>query len=169
VASNGKGCDWSIHGPRALAWLRAEAPKRSVLAGLCGDGVAALKIPCAPKRLQNWLVESPVGRPAWDQIKRTLGTARGNGAGPHAPAGASAVATPGAVLPARTLAEFLRDKRREGCPVCALAPEIRHALAEASGKGTAKVAEQVEWLTTDCGATVTAQELIGHRSGGHER
>ena len=156
MAANGKGCNWSVEGPRALAWLRAEVPKRSTIHGATTDCVAALHLPVKPKRLSDWLAE--IKADEWNAIKATAG--RGNG---KTPVNALMGQTP-----SRTLAEFLRDKRRAGCPVCALSPEILQCLAEAANKGSAKVPEQVEWLNTDCGARITVQELTQHRSGHHE-
>ena len=158
MRSNYGAANWKVNAPRALAWLAAEAPKRSTVAGLTGDCARALKLPVDGKRLGDYLGDTK--RDEWAGIKRTIGT------GARAVAGApSTVALP---VPARTLAEFLRDKRREGCPVCALSPDILQCLAEAANKGTAKVPEQVEWLNTDCGAHVTVQELTAHRAGRHE-
>ena len=158
--------DWKTWGPRVLAWLAAEAPRRTTVNGLAADCAAALGSPLRADRLQDWLLES--ARAEWSAIKRTLGSANGNGARPpaKAPVGEPESAP---ALPARTLAEFLRDKRKAGCPVCTLSPEILHCLAEAANKGTAKVPEQVEWLNIDCGARVTVAELTSHRSGRHEQ
>ena len=158
MASNyGKG-KWQINGPRALAWLRAEVPKRQSIKGLPGECAVALRLPVDGQRLTDWLGEG--GRAEWTEIKRTLGK------GTRTLVAGERVAVP--PVPTRTLAEFLRDKRREGCPVCALSPDILQCLAEAANKGTAKVPEQVEWLNTDCGAHVTVQELTAHRAGRHE-
>jgi hypothetical protein len=129
--------------------------------GRYAEAVRELGLQIPEDRLRTWITR----RPEWPGIKRTLGTGNGNGAGPHAPAGGKQSPPP---APTRTLAEFLRDKRREGCPVCALSPEILQCLAEASTKGTARVPEQVEWLNADCGARITVQELTAHRAGRHE-
>ena len=163
MAANGKGCNWSVEGPRALAWMRAEVPKRSTIVGIHEACVRALRLPVDRGRLGDYLSETR--RAEWTQIKLTLGTGTGNGTGPHAPTGTGTSSSP---VPTRTLAEFLRDKRRAGCPVCALSPEILQCLAEAANKGSAKVPEQVEWLNTDCGTRITVQELTQHRSGHHE-
>ena len=153
--------NWSVNGPRALAWMRTEVPRRTTIVGIHEACVRALKLPVDRGRLGDYL--SDTQRAEWAQIKKTLGT--GNGTGPHAPTGTGTSSSP---VPTRTLAEFLRDKRRAGCPVCALSPEILQCLAEAANKGSAKVPEQVEWLNTDCGARITVQELTQHRSGHHE-
>jgi len=158
-ANYGQG-NWPVNGPRALAWLRAEVPKRSDIRGLAADCVRALDLPATGDRLSDWLATT--AREEWLRIKATLATA-----GSAEPAGRTLAAVP-VTLPRRTLAEFLRDKRREGCPVCALSPEVRQCLAEAAAKGTAKVPEQVEWLNTDCGAHITISDLTQHRSGRHE-
>jgi hypothetical protein len=74
-----------------------------------------------------------------------------------------------AVTPTRTLEQYLLDKRKDDCPVCALSPEARAILKRASERGTAKIAEQIGWLKEDCHVDITAQELTQHRSGGHDR
>jgi hypothetical protein len=119
--------------------------------------VRALKLPVNARRLTDWLGDS--AHEEWAAIKATLG------AGGGAPASAMAPA----VTPTRTLEQYLLDKRKDDCPVCALSPEARAILKRASERGTAKIAEQIGWLKEDCHVDITAQELTQHRSGGHDR
>ena len=67
----------------------------------------------------------------------------------------------------RSLIRFARDKRREGCPVCALSPDIRAQLVEASSRKIPR-AVQLEWLRTDVGARITDADLSQHANGRHD-
>lgn len=69
--------------------------------------------------------------------------------------------------PKRTLAQFARDKRREGCPVCVLPVEVRQEL-RAAGDKKIPVAIQLEWLKAELGVTVGVEQINSHRSGRHE-
>lgn len=150
--------NWTVDGPRALAWFRAEAPHRTTMANIYRDACAALGLP-SENGLRLWLARSC---PEWPSLKRTLGTATS-----PVPAGTGGAPSSGAV-PLRTLDQYLLDRRKAECPVCHLSPDVRAILKRASEKGSAKVAEQLNWLRDCCGATVTASELTTHRAGGHE-
>lgn len=67
----------------------------------------------------------------------------------------------------RTLAQFVRDQRRAGCPVCALPDVVRGQLAEAAAK---KIPRQVQldWLRGECRSPITAGDLDRHRNGRHD-
>ena len=67
----------------------------------------------------------------------------------------------------RSLVQFHRDKRRQGCPVCSLDPKILEQLrAAASAKIQRPV--QLEWLRKECGVTITDHQLTAHYSGRHD-
>ena len=69
--------------------------------------------------------------------------------------------------PVLGLVDFMRQKRREACPVCKLPQEVREQLATASDKGiTQKYV--LEWLRTTVGVPITKDELTGHRNGRHD-
>jgi hypothetical protein len=131
-------------------------PRRHTLRGIGADCVRALGLPTDSKRLLDWL--SVTGRDEWGAIKRTLGTGNGKPAAP-----------PNLTAAACSLDEFAREKRREGCPVCALPASVRAILATAGDKGH-KVALQVEWLKVKCGVQdIGVAELGAHRNGRHEQ
>lgn len=67
----------------------------------------------------------------------------------------------------RSLVRFMRDKRREGCPVCALDPAVRQQLAEASTRKIPR-AVQLEWLHAEVRTKVTADDLSQHVNGRHD-
>jgi len=69
--------------------------------------------------------------------------------------------------PVRSLADFVRQKRRESCPVCKLPQEVRDQLATASDKGH-KRRDVLEWLKVDAGVPITDTELTAHRNGRHD-
>lgn len=69
---------------------------------------------------------------------------------------------------ARSLAEFLAEKRREGCPICALSDDVKAQLKLAS-KRSVKRADQIEWLEAELGVTLTTEQITAHYSGQHER
>lgn len=160
---------WDITGPRVLAWLRAEVPRRSTVKGLAADCARALGPPLRGPRLQDWLHESV--RAEWVAIKRTLGTGvdpafvqGGNGNGHRV----AAVAPAPSSAPPCSLDEYAREKLRATCPVCALPAATREILAGAGDKGH-KVALQVDWLKVKCGVqNIGAAELTAHRNGRHE-
>ncbi len=66
-----------------------------------------------------------------------------------------------------SLVEFMRQKRREACPVCALPEDVRAQLATASDKGITQK-HVLEWLRSAIGASITKDELTGHRNGRHD-
>ena len=147
----GKG-KWEVNGPRVLAWMRAEVPKRSSLRGLAEDCARALKLPVNGLRLTDWLGDTK--RDEWAEVKRMLG----NGKAP--------VST--GVGVSCSLDEFAAEERRSVCPVCALPADVRAVLATAGDKGH-KVAFQVKWLKVKCGVGgVGVAELAAHRNGRHE-
>ena len=69
---------------------------------------------------------------------------------------------------ARSLTQYVRDKKRAVCPVCRLAPTIR---SEMDGARTKKIrrAEILEWLAAEYGIKLTPAALDAHYSGRHER
>lgn len=69
---------------------------------------------------------------------------------------------------ARSLADFLLEKRREGCPICALPDDVKAQLRLAS-KRSIKRAEQIEWLESEVGVTLTVDQFNAHHSGRHEQ
>jgi hypothetical protein len=67
----------------------------------------------------------------------------------------------------RTLAKFVRDQRRVGCPVCALSVAIRGQLAEARTKGIS-LDLQLAWLKAEHQTSVTRDDITRHRNGRHD-
>ena len=152
---------WRELGPRVRGWLIAEVPKRKrVTAALWEDCVRELGLAMSTDAVRTGAARHLSD---WPAIKGTVQPANGNGSGP-----VTATAPTVIVAPKRTLDQYLLDKRKAECPVCKLHPDIRAILKRASEKGSAKVAEQLEWLRVDCGASITASELTSHRGGGHE-
>jgi hypothetical protein len=161
--------NWSVNGPRALAWMRAEVPRRTTIVGIHEACVRALRLPVDRGRLSDYL--SDTRRAEWSKIKLTLGT--GNGAGPHAPAGASAGATPGAVASGfPSLAERIRLQRlnadRANCPVCQLSDELRSQIVEAKRMG-ATIAEILAELLKGDGVALAPTDWTRHTNGRHEQ
>jgi len=68
--------------------------------------------------------------------------------------------------PVKSLVDFMQDRRRAECPVCHLAEDIRDQLRRATDRKV-KRADQLEWLITVVGATVTNADLDAHYSGRH--
>lgn len=66
----------------------------------------------------------------------------------------------------RSLDEFTKEKQRETCPVCKLAPELQEQIAAASTKRV-PVAVICEWLQSEYGLTVSEAEFIRHGRGAH--
>jgi hypothetical protein len=64
------------------------------------------------------------------------------------------------------LVDFMKQKRREVCPVCKLSAEVRAQLETAAEKGI-KRRDVLEWLHSVVGVAVTDQELTSHRNGRH--
>lgn len=69
--------------------------------------------------------------------------------------------------PKRSLADFMQAKRREGCAVCELPPDIREQLRGAS-KRHIRRADIIEWLATEHGLKLTRASFDSHQSGRHE-
>jgi hypothetical protein len=69
---------------------------------------------------------------------------------------------------ARSLADFLLEKRRAGCPVCALPDTVKEQLREAGKRGIRR-AEQVEWLESEFGLKLNSALFNAHHSGRHEQ
>lgn len=154
MANNGHGyIQWREAGPRVLAWLRAEAPRRSTVNGLAADCAAALGPPLRGDRLQDWLLESAGAD--WRAIKALIGTGNGNGShGATVPSGSTS-------SPGRSLADYLKAKKCAACPVCQLPDDVKGQLAAASERGI-KVADRLEWLTAEYGARITRADLEAH-------
>lgn len=68
---------------------------------------------------------------------------------------------------ARSLADFLLEKKRASCPVCALAPEIRVQVDAARRRGVRR-AEWLEWLRDECGVVLQPGDFDQHINGRHE-
>lgn len=68
----------------------------------------------------------------------------------------------------KTLADFMRDKKRATCPVCKLPEDIRSQLGKEATKRGFTRADQVEWLNMVVGAEITLRELSSHFSSRHE-
>lgn len=67
----------------------------------------------------------------------------------------------------RSLAEYARDRRRDGCPVCALPPDIREQMARASEK---KIRRPVvlAWLRDEHGTEIKDTDMTVHVNGHHD-
>ena len=70
-------------------------------------------------------------------------------------------------VPVLGLVDFMRQKRREACPVCRLSAEVRSQLDTASDKGI-KRKDVLEWLHRVVGSPITDAELTAHRTGRHD-
>lgn len=68
----------------------------------------------------------------------------------------------------KTLAEFVLDKKRAACPVCALSVVARGQLRDATAKHT-PVADQLEWLEAEYGVKIKRDVLQAHRNARHEQ
>lgn len=68
----------------------------------------------------------------------------------------------------RSLVQFVRDKKRAGCPVCML-PEAVRAEIEAARSRKIGRAEQIEWLKSEHRVTITRAQFDAHHSGRHEQ
>jgi hypothetical protein len=166
VANNGHGyINWRETGPRALAWLRAEAPRRSTVKGLAADCAAALGPPLRGDRLQDWLLESAGAD--WRAIKALIGTGNGNGNGSHAPTVAPAATSPG-----RSLADYIREQDRNNeravCPVCGLSAEIRSQIADAKRSGYTQP-QIIAALAGLFGVTLSPADYQRHVNRRHEQ
>ena len=67
----------------------------------------------------------------------------------------------------RSLAEYVRDKRRAECPVCSLPDDLRSQMANASDRKI-KRSVVLAWLQEEHGHTLTDMDLTSHHSGHHD-
>lgn len=67
-----------------------------------------------------------------------------------------------------SLVEYARKQRRTDCVVCALSPEVRHQMLNASEKKIKRTVV-LAWLEEVHGATITDGQLTAHYSGKHEQ
>lgn len=68
----------------------------------------------------------------------------------------------------RTITQFVRDKRRVGCPVCKIPAPIRAQMVEARRRSRITVATIVEWLKSEHGISITREQFRLHYGGLHE-
>lgn len=68
---------------------------------------------------------------------------------------------------ARSLAQFVRDQKRKGCPVCALPP---HVLAEVRTAREKRISRQtvIEWLKVEHGISVPSAAFDSHVNARHD-
>lgn len=74
---------------------------------------------------------------------------------------------PKVTTPKVTLLQFVKDKRRANCRLCALAAPIRAELKIARERKIPRTV-QIEWLKTECGIAIGEEELDLHRQGRHD-
>lgn len=67
----------------------------------------------------------------------------------------------------RSLRDFVRDKKREGCRICALPPDILEQVKSASVTKIPR-ATVIEWLKAELKTTFTSDEFDKHTSGRHQ-
>ena len=67
-----------------------------------------------------------------------------------------------------SLVDFVRAKKRAGCPICELPADIRGEMVEARRKKITR-AEVMEWLEKAVGVTVTPTQMDLHYSGRHDQ
>lgn len=67
----------------------------------------------------------------------------------------------------RSLNDFVKAKRREGCKVCALGAPLIEQMREARRKKIART-DVVEWLKDDYGIDLTNADLDSHNNGRHD-
>lgn len=71
---------------------------------------------------------------------------------------------------APSLTEFMREKARKGCIICALPLEVRMQLGKPATERGFTRPDQAEWLRQACGVTgVTLDILNKHLSSRHDR
>ena len=68
----------------------------------------------------------------------------------------------------RSLLDYALDKKRAACKFCSLPADVRAQLIEARNHKI-RVPEQVEWLASEHGITMTRADFEAHHSGRHER
>ena len=155
--------DWKTWGPRVLAWLAAEAPRRTTVNGLAADCAAALGPPLRAGRLQDWLAES--ARAAWSEIKRTLGSANGNGSRLEVSEKSAAPPVGLTILEYDRQQEVAEDRAR--CPVCKLPPAPREEIAEAKRAGL-NATRILRSLACVHNITITPHDWAHHINARHE-
>lgn len=67
----------------------------------------------------------------------------------------------------QSLIEFMKEKRRKACPVCAIPEDIREEMGVARSRKI-KRPDVVEWLNNVMGFKITNADLDGHYSGKHD-
>lgn len=68
----------------------------------------------------------------------------------------------------RSLSDFVRDKRREACPICALPENVRADIATARDRHI-RTAVVLEWLAKEHGLTIEPQQLTQHGTAKHDK
>jgi hypothetical protein len=165
---------WDILGPRVRDWLVAEAHKRTNIAQVYTDCLEALGVPGLSRQALRQGIRRYV--PEWRQLvvglpQKGVRVPVQGIPGLSTPALSLADSATGPTSPApsagRSLVDFVRAKRREGCKVCRLPPEVLVQLRDASAKKIPR-SQQLEWLATDYGIVIDPSELDSHRIGRHE-
>lgn len=153
-----KTVEWQTEGPRVLAWLRSELPRRGSKHGIWTDCRAAMELPIGVDGVRQWVTHQS-GQ--WPELLRLLGSAL--------PGGAPAMDRP---MPPgagpRTLVDFVRDKKRADCRVCQLPADAIAQLRQARDKDIPR-RHQLEWLACDYGLRLDEAELAAHVNGRHDR
>lgn len=67
-----------------------------------------------------------------------------------------------------TLLNFIIEKKRRHCKVCALPLEIIEQVRSARSRAV-RLPEVVEWLKAEHGITLTRADFEAHHSGRHEK
>jgi hypothetical protein len=69
--------------------------------------------------------------------------------------------------PARSLSQFMRDRKKKDCKVCALGTEIVAQIRTASRN---KIPREtvLAWLREECNAGITSADLQAHANGRHD-
>lgn len=67
-----------------------------------------------------------------------------------------------------SLVDYAREKRREGCPVCALPDAIRGQMANASDKKI-KRSVVLDWLREEHAVDMADQDVSTHINARHDR
>jgi len=153
------GIHWDLLSEKLRSWIVTEAAKRPSIADVYDDCLAYLADPKLTRQGLRLAIRRYV--PEWGEITAAMPLKRG-GRAQGSPAEAAARAVSG-----RSLMDFVRDSRREGCKICGLPADVRAQLREASSKKIT-MSQQLQWLATDYGATISAAEMMAHRGGRHE-
>lgn len=69
--------------------------------------------------------------------------------------------------PARSLSQFMRDRKKKDCKVCALGAEVVAQIRSAS-RNKIQRSTVLEWLRDECGAAITSADLQAHAAGRHD-